>query len=214
MQAQALAKRLALHGVDEIYASTSNRAIETAQPTADMLGKEITLLDFCNEGHVAQEFISVSEDGSRRWVFADPEFCKRFAKNGVAYDRFWYKNPLFQEMPFEKGVTRVDRETDKLFQSLGYEHDRENGCYKVIKPNEKRVAFFTHQGFGMAFLSSVLDIPYPAFCTHFDLGLSNMTVIDFSERNGIVIPKLLTHSNDAHLYREGLTTRYNGYIDF
>ena len=48
-QAEAVAKRLAMHGIDEIYASTSQRAIETAQPTCEILKKEMTLLDFANE---------------------------------------------------------------------------------------------------------------------------------------------------------------------
>ena len=50
-QAEAVAKRLAAHGIDEIYASTSNRAIETAQPTCEILKKQMTLLDFANEDH-------------------------------------------------------------------------------------------------------------------------------------------------------------------
>ena len=48
-QAEAVAKRLAVYGVDKIYASTSNRAIMTATPTAQILKKDITKLDFCNE---------------------------------------------------------------------------------------------------------------------------------------------------------------------
>lgn len=34
-QAEAAAKRLALYGIDRIFASTSNRAIQTAQPSAN-----------------------------------------------------------------------------------------------------------------------------------------------------------------------------------
>ena len=36
-QAEAVAKRLALYGLDEIYASTSNRAVLTATPTSEIL---------------------------------------------------------------------------------------------------------------------------------------------------------------------------------
>ena len=49
-QAEALAKRLALFGIDRIYASTSNRARQTAEPTAALLKKEITVCDWANEG--------------------------------------------------------------------------------------------------------------------------------------------------------------------
>ena len=39
-QADAIAKRLSLYGIDKIYSSTSNRAIETAEPTCEILKKE------------------------------------------------------------------------------------------------------------------------------------------------------------------------------
>ena len=40
-QAKALAKRLALYGLDEIYSSTSNRAQRTAQPTCELLKRQM-----------------------------------------------------------------------------------------------------------------------------------------------------------------------------
>ena len=38
-QSEALAKRLALYGVDRIYSSTSNRAIQTTKPTRTDWGR-------------------------------------------------------------------------------------------------------------------------------------------------------------------------------
>ena len=66
----------------------------------------------------------------------------------------------------------------------------------------------------MAFLSSVLGIPYPLFSTHMGLGHSSMTVIRFanSTTDTEVIPEMLQLSNDSHLYAENLPTRYNGEI--
>ena len=40
-QAQAVAKRLSVYGVDKVFSSTSNRAIMTAQPTCEILGKKL-----------------------------------------------------------------------------------------------------------------------------------------------------------------------------
>ncbi len=40
-QAESLAKRLSLYGLDEIYASSSNRAIMTAGPTCELLKKKL-----------------------------------------------------------------------------------------------------------------------------------------------------------------------------
>ena len=42
-QADALAKRLAMHGIDEIYSSSMNRAVLTATPLAKLLNKEIVV---------------------------------------------------------------------------------------------------------------------------------------------------------------------------
>ena len=76
------------------------------------------------------------------------------------------------------------------------------------------MALFAHHGFGVTFLSCLLDIPYPEMALRFDIGHSSMTVIDFTEKSGIVIPKVLQLSNDSHLWREGLPTKYQNKIYF
>ena len=48
-QAESVARRLALFGVDEVYSSSSTRAMQTAQPTCELLHKELITLDFLNE---------------------------------------------------------------------------------------------------------------------------------------------------------------------
>lgn len=214
-QAEAVARRLALFGVDKIYASTSNRAILTAQPTCDILKKEAELLDFCNESHAATEFSVVSEDGKRRWASDDKRLRQLFASAPVRrLGDNWYEYPAFQDYAFKAGIERISRETDSLFSSLGYEHIREDGLYKVLKPNNDRIALFAHAGFGLAFLSCLLDIPYPQISIHFDMCTSGITVIEFAEADGCAIPRVLTYSGDAHLYREGLPLNYNNRLRF
>ena len=61
LQAEAVAKRVALHGVDEIFASTSNRAMQTAQPTCELLKMEMETVDFANEKYdVTTDFAIIS----------------------------------------------------------------------------------------------------------------------------------------------------------
>ena len=74
------------------------------------------------------------------------------------------------------------------------------------------VALFAHEGFGGCFLSCILDIPYPMYALHFSMSHSDVTVIQFEEKDGIVTPCVLTASNDSHLYREGLPLKYQNYI--
>ncbi len=209
-QAEALAKRLAVYGLDEIYSSSSTRALMTAQPTCELLKLEPVVLDWCRESLAFEQLTVKNSEGKRKWCFEDPATKKLMLLPEVcALDSKWHTHPIFAETQFSKGIDRIDRETDALFASLGYEHDREKGLYNAVAPNEKRVALFAHQGFGMAFLSSLLDIPYNIFSTRFNLSHSSMTVIHFkTAADGTCVPCVLQLANDSHLYREGLPTKY------
>ena len=77
-QAESLAKRLSLYGLDEIYASSSNRAIMTAGPTCELLKKEADILDWCNEGHAWKELTVTDENGNRMWGFQNAQTVKDF----------------------------------------------------------------------------------------------------------------------------------------
>jgi probable phosphoglycerate mutase len=126
----------------------------------------------------------------------------------------WYEHPELSKLNFEAGVKRVNAAVDEFFLSLGFRHDRENARYEVVSPNNDRVALFAHQGFGMSFFSSMLDIPYPIFATHFDFSHSSMSVVNFEARGKYVYPHVLQMANDAHLYREGIITGYHNTIKF
>ena len=69
-------------------------------------------------------------------------------------------------------------------ESLRKLQERHAKLVQEIHVYDKRVALFAHQGFGLAFLSRVLGIPYPMFSTQFDMGHSGMTVIEFKDENG------------------------------
>ncbi len=213
-QAAALAKRLTKYGLDEIYCSTSIRAQMTAEPTCKALGIKPVLLDWANEGHVFGEFSIRKPDGNRTWIFHSEEYrAKINAPEVRALGTEWYKHPVFAEENFAKGVERINRETDAFFKSLGFEHDRANACYKPIAKNQKRVALFAHEGFGKAFLSSLLDLPYPFVATRCELSHSSVTVFYFADDEKITYPRLLQWANDSHLYKDELLTGYNNWLD-
>ena len=208
-QAEALAKRLSVYGLDEIYSSPSIRAQQTAQPTCELLKKEKILLDWCNES-LAWNEMCVHKDDRKTWCFSDAHTKELLSSPEVrALGDKWYTHSAFDGTKFADGVARVEGKTDEFMASLGYRNDRERGGYIAEAPNSKRIALFAHQGFGMSFLSALLNIPYNIFSTRFDLSHSGMTVIKFSEKEGFSIPIVLQLSNDSHLYREGIATRYN-----
>lgn len=206
-QAEAVGRRLAQEGIDRIFASTSTRAKLTAKPLSEILRKSVTDLDFANEGHAWQGFAAPSADGRcTRWSFQQPEYRRLFHSAEVRMAGFaWADVPSLKEkFDFAPGVERVYRETDAFFASLGYEHERYTGRYRVVKENNERIALFAHQGFGLAFLSALLDIPYPVFSTQFDMTHTGVTIIDFKNEDGYAIPRLYALSDTGHLYRDAL----------
>ncbi len=210
-QADALAKRLCRYGIDEIYSSSSNRAVLTGTPTAEILNKEIHKVDWCHEGKAWEYTAMPNGKGGHSWPSANHSHMRLFLRPDVmALGEKWYTHPEIKALhDFEPGLAAINRDVDAFMASLGYEHDRENHVYNAVAPNNKKVALFAHYGAGMCVLSSLLDIPYNLICTHFNLCTSGMTVIKIEDTNGVAIPEVLTWSNDSHIYAEGLPTRYN-----
>ena len=216
-QAKALSKRLCTFGIDRVFASPTLRTMQTAQPICDLLGKEITVCDWADEGIVWNEFTVPHPKYEHTWAFYDPKYLEIFSSPEVrALGERWYEHPDLAGLNFKAGVERVNAAVDEFFLSLGFRHDRANARYEVVGEhlNRERVALFAHQGFGMSFFSSMLDIPYPMFCTHFDLSHSSMSVINFERRGEYVYPQTLQLANDSHLYREGIITGYHNAIKF
>ena len=212
-QAEALVSRMKVCNPEKIYASSSNRAIMTATPTAKALGKEIEILDWCNESYSGKALFYTGSDGSRDWIFRHRESRPVLVSDEVRkLDYEWYKHPFFDKMPWLcDEMARIRRETDAFMLSLGYRH--EGNGYIAERPNDDRVALFAHQGFGLEFLSTLLDIPYSQFATRFDMGHSGMTVIEFAG-DGFVVPKVLQLSNDSHLFASNIETKYHNEILF
>lgn len=212
-QAEAVAKRLANHGIDNIYTSSSNRAILTSKPTCEILGKEATVLDWCNEYYAAKYFFVDNNKGGKSWVFHQQRYIEKFAsKEVVDLGYNWYNHPDFATMQFKEGIESTKQKAFEFLSQCGFTYDEQKGMYKSSKQGNKRIAVFAHQGMGLLLLSIISLIPYPAFCTRFDITHTGVTVIEFPETDGYVLPKILTLSNDSHIYASGLPTKYNNDI--
>ncbi len=209
-QAEAVAKRLANHGIDEIYSSTSTRAMLTAKPTCEILGLEAKPLEWCHEACAAKHFWFDSGNGEKGWVFAQPQYIEKFAsKEIVDLGAKWYEHPDFADKTFKQGIEDTQKLAFEFLSNLGFTYDEQKGMYKSTARGNKRVALFAHQGMGLLLLSIISLIPYPTFSTRFDMTHTGVTVINFPEKDGYVLPTILTLSNDSHIYREGLPTKYN-----
>ena len=181
LQAKSLANRLVKEAIDEVYSSSCGRALMTAEATCKKLGLECKPLDFAREDKVWADMSLEVEGMHANWCFEFPHITKLFLDPAVIkLGDGWYNHELFANYKFKEGLKRIDKDVDEFFEKLGYIHDRKNKEYKVMKSNDKKIAFFAHSGFGMAFLSSVLDIPYNIYSTYSCcMNINKMTIFIF-----------------------------------
>lgn len=204
-QAEALGRRLARYGLDKIFVSPLKRAQETAAPACELLKKDMTVLDWTSEGLAWGEFTSVDPAaGYRTWFFQNRSLQNLLVSAEMrALGADWFTHRFSPRRKRPRASRACGGKPTRARLASDMCHDRSRCVTSRSGPNSERVALFAHQGFGMAFLSSLLDIPYPMFCSHFDLDHSGMTVIEFSETPGETVPCVLQLSNDAHLYGDG-----------
>ncbi len=212
-QAESLAGKLSGFNFSKIYTSTSNRAILTAKPLCEALKTDYIELAWCDERYAAEEFMGYDSKKEKHFLFTCDNYRELFVSREVeslGYE--WYNHPAFAEMNCKSGMKRISNETYKFIESLGYKHNTDDRNYTPIMPNDDRVALFAHAGFGSVFLSCLLDIPYPMFSARFTMSHSSVTVIEFPN-DRVSVPRVLTFSNDSHLYKDGLSTKWCNIVD-
>lgn len=210
-QAESVAKRLSLFGLDEIYSSSSIRAQQTAQPTCELTHKQPILLDWMHEKLAHAEMAEPLPNGVKTWIWNHPDYEQvLFSREVRELGDRWYTHPAFVAGHYERAEERIRTHQDAWLASLGLAHDRERGLFKVTEPIAgRRIALFAHEGAGKLFMSQLLDIPLPLYASHFDMKHTGITAILFDEgRNqplgGYARARVMTLSNDSHLYRDGL----------
>lgn len=204
-QAEAVGRRLAAHGIDEIYSSPMIRAQETAKPLSEILKKPIQIEPWTYE--CWEEFAVTKEDGSKTFCMNLPGTDFVSEPNFHMIDN-WYDLDCLKSCTAEKGWNRITKEADIFFEKLGY--SRQDRIYKITKPNDKKIALFCHAGFGSILLSYLLNIPPHIYWSSFDISHSGVCVLRFKNyESGITVPKCLIHSDMSHIYAENLPMKYN-----
>lgn len=212
-QADALAKRLAVHGLDRIFSSPNGRARETAQPTCDLFHIEPEIEPWTSENLTWAEYAAEFENSRYGWTFHVQNNILKSEENMKLTADDWYTADCFKKIDGKTAYERMKRDSDAFLEKLGYR--REGAVYRVVEPNEQRVAVFCHQGFGVTWLSHLLAIPPHIFWASFDLTHSSITVLQFQNNpDGLTAPLCLTLSDTSHLYKDDLPLKYNNRIEF
>lgn len=213
LQAQALAKRFSIHGLDRIYSSPLGRARETAQPTADVLKLPVEIEEWTSEQLACDDFGLIYPNGKWGWIFNQP--THEFLQDGDAdlNHQNWDQAKTMQVLPdAKKRYERVTAASDEFLEKLGYRREG-TGVYRIIKPSEERIALFCHQGFSMIWFPVLLGIVPHIFWSSFDINHAGVSVFEFKNyESGFTSPRCVSLSDNSHLLRDGLPYKHQNYL--
>jgi len=205
-EAEALANRLALQGLDKIYCSPLGRAIDTAKYTANRLGIEYKIEEWTRElwpelaidGTPWGKIFSIDIPGE---FYRDNENLKMLSN--------WYDCKYLKNHNLKEAFEKVKGNSDEFLARHGYE--RINGRYRITEHNEQKIAVFCHGAFGLTWLAHLLEIPATLMWSGFWLPPSSVTTILFDERSAEwAVPRCIGLGDTSHLYEAGLPVKPHG----
>ena len=195
-EAEALVAYLRTEGVHQIVSSPMGRARDTARYAAESLGLEVTV-----EPWMAELSLRVdSEVRQSAWdvpghMIRNPEYLNDLSTL-----------ELIPGMPTERVravLEEIRRNSDRFLATLGYVRD--GGVYRTVQRSDRKIAVFAHGGFGLSWLSLLLEIPTPLMWSGFFLHTSSVTQILFDERSdSLATPRCLMISALPHLFAASL----------
>ena len=210
LQAEAVGRRIANSGIDRIFSSPMGRARETAEPACRMLGLEYTVEEWTHE--LGDERLTPYPDGISKTITMLPNTV--FRENGnmdLPYDRSFECTGINQSH-MRDAVEFVERNGKDFLEQLGYRE--ENGVYRILRPNEEKVALFCHAGFTRTWLSILLHIPLHIVWSGFNVTHTGVTVLEFRNfDSGFTAPKCLCFSDMSHLYAQNLDLIHDNHIE-
>jgi len=171
-QAQALAHRLSTMGIDKIYCSPMNRALETARYTAERLGLDVRVEGWTRE--LEDWWIPDEALGERPVWQVDATTLRAMAPG----QEIWPLDALAQLR-------------SAAAELLG-RHD--NG-------SDSGIAVFCHAGFALTWLAELLAVPLPLMWAGFSLPPCSVTTVAFEklEEGGAATPRCLGLGDVGHL---------------
>ncbi|RAP74183.1 histidine phosphatase family protein [Paenibacillus montanisoli] len=207
LEAQALAERLAGTKIDRIYSSPLGRALHTMQYTADALGMQATVLPWLEELG-GWQMTNAAGESMIAWN-CDPTWVREHRPFPSSDD--WHERAPFNNPDFARRFQEIKDNSDRFFLENGYRRD--GGRYRIERPNRDAIAIFCHLGFGLAWLSHLLELPLPMIWSGFWIAPSSVTTVVMEEHDhGWAAPRCYGVGDIGHIYRSGLPVSSAGLI--
>lgn len=206
-EAAALATRMQKEGITRIVASPLGRAQATARYTADLLKLPVTTEPWTREIDFGAPVEDPVLGKIAPWDLDPPSVLRHDTSTTDAC----LTTPLLKPVPVQATLDVIRRETDLFFEELGYR--REGRVYRVVRHNAERVALFCHGGFGLTWLSILLNLPLTLTWAGFWLPPTSVTTLLFEMRTtGLATLRCMGVADVSHLYHAGLDTQPRGLV--
>ena len=206
LQAEAVAKRMAASGINQIFSSPMGRARMTAEPTCRLLGLDYQIEEWAHE--IEDERLTPFPDGKLKSITdVQNTYYRENGNIHLSYDRT-YECQGINQSRMREAVNYIEQNGKDFLERLGYRE--ENGVYRILRDNEDRVALFCHAAFARAWMSVLLHIPLHVVWSSFSYTHTGVTVLEFANNeNGVTAPRCLCFSDMSHLFAAGLDMRHN-----
>ncbi len=185
----------------EIHSSPQGRALETARPTAELLGLPVIIEPWARE--LNEESKTLFPDGVPKTIshltaayLHDPAF--RNCDSGRALAEI----PGLSETGFPARYREISEGLDAMLSSLGYVRNGK-GLYDVKDGNGRHVALFCHCGMSRVLISHLLHVPYQLLGATLMNHFTGITVFHFDGDAAEICPELISYGDVGHLYRDG-----------
>lgn len=207
LEAAALARRIAGHGLDIIAASPLPRAQITARYTADLLKRPVDTHDWLTEVEgwdtepdpIDPGFVPAWDIPGER-LRANPDYHSWATWDSTA--------PLHRPI-YRETVAEFRAAADAFLAGCGCV--REGVNYRTDAGNEAQIAAFCHNGTALLWMSLLLHIPPPLVWCSFWHAPSAVTTILFERRSDqLAAPRALSVGDTAHLYDARLPVQPRG----
>lgn len=210
LQAEAVGKRMFDAGIDRIFSSPMGRAKETADPACRLLNLEKNIEPWAHE--VGDERMTPFPDGKLKSItFVQNTYYRENGNIDLPYDRSFECQGINQSK-MDVAVKYIEEHGKEFLERLGYKE--ENGIYRILKPNEEKVALFCHSVFARVWLSVLLHIPLHTMWASFNYTHTGVTVVEFeNNENGVTAPRCLCYSDVSHLYANGLDLIHDNRVE-
>ncbi|MGQ9909805.1 MAG: histidine phosphatase family protein [Candidatus Flexifilum sp.] len=208
LEAAALARRLAGHGLDYLAASPLPRAQITARYTADLLKLPIHTHDWLIE-IAGWDTDPDPIDGGFIPAWDIPGVRLRADARYHAWATWDRTEPLDQPI-YHDTVEAFRQQADAFLAEQGCVRDGVN--YRVAPDNTRQIAAFCHNGTALLWLSLLLHIPPPLIWAGIWHAPSAVTTILFERRgdDDRAAPRALSIADTAHLYEARLPVQPRG----